>query len=57
MIENWLLVGSWIGAGFLGGGIMYYYMNWKLDKLGLDWKMMINKISDDKYRNKFTEDR
>jgi len=40
VIEEWLLVGSWIGAGFLGGAIMYGYLTWKLDKFGWNWKYL-----------------
>jgi len=33
-----ILIGSWIGAGFLGGTIMYWYIIWKLNKNGYHYK-------------------
>ena len=54
--ENELvLIGSWIGAGMLGGAIMYWYLTWKLDKFGWNWKMITGKIAEDKLRKNLKE--
>ena len=41
--QEWLIIGSWIGAGFLGGAIMYGYLTWKLDKHGWTWEQLVKK--------------
>ena len=42
-INNLELLLSWIGAGFLGGAIMFWYIIWKIEKNGYNYKKLVKR--------------